>query len=175
MGSKNRRAVQAAPSEFIPKHPTEIMAHPAMVLTGNILTLTIDYCGPGSPIEKSTSMKSLLTILPDYAPYVKILQLSIHAGIPHMEPPSIYTSRIADMKSIVGEINKFKKLEQVRIRMLVDYCSFPQMKLAAAMFGVRQEVQRTLQYVVRGEEPVRVEVENDTMRRLNGVWRKEFL
>ncbi|KAF7954629.1 hypothetical protein EAE96_005748 [Botrytis aclada] len=137
MGSKNRRAAPAAPSKIIPKHPSEITAHPGMVLTGNILTLIIDYCGPGTPTEKTTSMESLLSILPDYAPYVKILQLSIHAGIPHTEPPAIYTSHIADMKKLVGEINKFKKLEQVRMRMLVDHLSFPQMKLAAAMFGVR--------------------------------------
>ncbi|KAF7920768.1 uncharacterized protein EAE98_008797 [Botrytis deweyae] len=175
MGSKNRRAAPAAPGELIPKHPSEITAHPNIVLTGNILTLTIDYCAPGSPIEKSTSMESLLSILPDYAPYVKILQLSIHAGIPHMEPPSVYISHVADVKSIVGVVNKFKKLEQVRVRMLIDYCSFPQMKLAAAMFGLRQDVQRILQYVVKGEGPVKVEQEDDTMRRLNGVWRKEFL
>ncbi|TGO54537.1 hypothetical protein BOTNAR_0265g00200 [Botryotinia narcissicola] len=175
MGSKNRRGAQAAPSEIIPKHPSEITAHPNIALTGNILTLTIDYCGPGSPIAKSTSMQSLLSILPDYAPYVKILQLSIHAGIPHMEPPSVYISHIADMKSIVGEVNKFKKLEQVRVRMLVDYCSFPQIKLAAAMFGLRQDVQRTLQYVVKGGEPVGLNQDDDTMRRLSGVWRKEFL
>ncbi|KAF7889493.1 uncharacterized protein EAF02_001908 [Botrytis sinoallii] len=175
MGSKNRRAAPAAPGEFIPKHPSEITTHPNIVLTGNILTLTIDYCAPGSPIEKSTSMESLLSILPDYAPYVKILQLSIHAGIPHMEPPSVYISHVADVKSIVGVVNKFKKLEQVRVRMLIDYCSFPQMKLAAAMFGLRQDVQRILQYVVKGGGPVKVEQEDDTMRRLNGVWRKEFL
>ncbi|EMR80924.1 hypothetical protein ACHAPC_008191 [Botrytis cinerea] len=175
MGSKNRRVAQAATSEFIPKHPSEIKAHPNIVLTGNILTLTIDYCAPGSPIEKSTSMKSLLAILPDYTPYAKILQLSIHAGIPHMEPQSVHTAHIQDMKSIVGEVNKFKKLEVVRVRMLIDHCSFPQMKLAAAMFGLRKEVQRNLQYVVKGEEPVRIEQEDDMMKRLFGVWRKEFL
>lgn len=92
-----------------------------------------------------------------------------------MEPPSVYISHIADVKSIVGEANKFKKLEQVRVRMLVDYCSFPQMKLAAAMFGLRKDVQRTLQYVIKGEEPVGVNQEDDIMRRLFGVWRKEFL
>ncbi|TEY59649.1 hypothetical protein BOTCAL_0189g00020 [Botryotinia calthae] len=175
MGSKNRRAVQATTSESIPKHPSEIKAHPNIVLTGNILTLAIDYCTPDSPTEKSTSMNSLLAILPDYAPYAKILQLSIHAGIPHMEPQSVHTAHIQDMKSIVGEVNKFKKLEVVRVRMLIDYYSFPQMKLAAAMFGLRKEVQRSLQYVVRGEEPVRIEQEDDMIRRLYGVWRKEFL
>ncbi|EDO03073.1 predicted protein [Sclerotinia sclerotiorum 1980 UF-70] len=140
MGSKNRRAPPVKSTEVIPKEPSEIETHPGMILTGNILTITIDYCSPETQTESSKSqfIESLLKILPDYAPWAKIIQLSIHTDIPSKETPNnIYFTRINDMNSIVKQLNKFKKLQQVRVRTLVDQYNFSQMKLAAAMYGLR--------------------------------------
>ncbi|KAJ8066856.1 hypothetical protein OCU04_004237 [Sclerotinia nivalis] len=175
MGSKNRRAPPAKAIEVIPKEPSEIESHPGMVLTNNILTITIDYCGSESESQKSQSIQSLLKILPDYAPWAKIIQLSIHADIPSKETPNIYLTHIKDMNSIVKELNKFKKLQQVRVRTLLEQYNFSQMKLAAAVYGLRQGLIWRFSYVVRGEMPVMVSLGEDVMGKLLGVWKREFL
>ncbi|ESZ89793.1 hypothetical protein SBOR_9817 [Sclerotinia borealis F-4128] len=138
MGNKNRRVPQAAAIELIPKEPSEIANHPGMVLTGNILTITIDYCNVNTEQENSQFMTTLLAILPNYAPYTKIIQLSIHADISHNQNHNIHITHVQDMKSIVNELNKFGKLVQVRVRTLLDYHNFSQMKLAAAMYGLNK-------------------------------------
>ncbi|KAF7870618.1 hypothetical protein EAF04_004362 [Stromatinia cepivora] len=183
MGSKNRRAPPAKPIEVIPKEPSEIETHPGMVLTGNILTITIDYCVSKSESEsesesessKSHSIESLLKILPDYAPWAKIIQLSIHADIPSKETHNLYLTHIKDMNSIVKELNKFKKLQQIRVRTLLDKYNFSQMKLAAAMYGLRQGLHWRFSYVVRGDLPVVVSPSEHVIGKLLGVWKREFL
>ncbi|CAD6445567.1 a1f6fbe0-546f-4931-8ead-cb7126a63bda [Sclerotinia trifoliorum] len=177
MGSKNRRAPPAKSIEVIPKEPSEIETHLGMVLNGNILAITIDYCSPetSTSTSKSQSIESLLKILPDYAPWAKIIQLSIHADIPSKENPNIYLTRIKDINSIIKELNKFKKIQQVHVRTLLDQYNFSQMKLAAAMYGLRQGLLWRFSYVVKGEMPVMVSSSDNVMGKLLEVWKKEFL
>lgn len=174
MGNKNRRAPQTTVTEVVPKELSKIVAHPGLSLAGNILTIKIDYCASIPEPEKLESVRNLLSILPNYATYTQIIQLSIQSGIPHQEDPSVYQSHIKDMKAIVNEVNKWEKLQQVRVRTLIDYYNFPQIKLAAAMFGLRKGVKWNLTYVEKGYMPVLVQQGEGFMARLVGVWKREF-
>ena len=173
MGNKNRRVPKSPTVEVIPIPVNEIEQHPSMSFTGGILTVTIDYCAKKTQEEKDALMASLFNTLPSYAHWAKIIQIAIRPGVPHKDPAGVYLSHVKDMKFIIEQLNNFRMVDEVRMRIWIEYWNFPQLKLGAGLYGLKDKMS-TFGYVVEGNEPVRVSPRSHMMTRLEGVYRKEF-
>ncbi|TGO10753.1 hypothetical protein BTUL_0126g00060 [Botrytis tulipae] len=141
-------------------------SHPALVVLGvNEI---------GIRINKDTNMKTLLEVLPQYEPHVKNMAIEIHTP-PHMETHEKVAGRLESMKKFYDAINRFKWIH-LDTNVFLDTYSFPQMKLAAGLWGLNRKSWK-LTFEVRGSEGDYVKVTDGSEfgRRLSGVYKKEFL
>ncbi|KAK6592773.1 hypothetical protein ACHAPC_008176 [Botrytis cinerea] len=144
-----------------------LASHPAIVVLGvNEIGIRID---------KNTDMKTLLEVLPQYQPHVKNMAIEIHTPAPHREAREKVTSRLESMKSFYDVINGFKWIH-LDANVFLDTYNFPQMKLAAGLWGLNRKSWK-LTYEIHGFEGDYVKVTDGSEfgRRLSGVYKKEFL
>ncbi|ESZ89794.1 hypothetical protein SBOR_9818 [Sclerotinia borealis F-4128] len=162
----------------IPKPLSEINPHPSLRFWAGILTISIDQLNP-TPSQNTISLSTLTQILPFYSPYTHIIKIGIRPAIPHEIPDEIYRTHIANIKLIVQQINEFQKLKEVHMRVLVNQCNFPQLKMGASLYGL-SGVEWSFGYVEgekvrgRGIAPVVISPVDGVMGRLVGVFEREF-
>ncbi|KAF7911571.1 hypothetical protein BELL_0087g00220 [Botrytis elliptica] len=190
MGNKNARgsAAQARPStamfaELARKQQIEtdaaqalaatpfdmstLPAHPAIVILGDSEI--------GVRITKDTNMPALLTVLPNYEAHVNKIAVEIHTPPPHFESREKVGGRLEMMKAFYNIINKFK-WSNLDVNVFLDTYNFPQMKLAAGLWGLKRKHWK-LTYEVQGYEGDYVKVTDGSEfgRRLAGVYKREYL
>ncbi|THV47202.1 hypothetical protein BGAL_0328g00150 [Botrytis galanthina] len=190
MGNKNARgsAAQARPSTAMfaelarkqqiatdaaqalaatPFDMSTLPVHPAIVILGGNEI--------GVRITKDTDMPALLTVLPNYEAHVNKIALEIHTPPPHFESREKVADRLEMMKSFYNIINKFK-WANLDVNVFLDTYNFPQMKLAAGLWGLNRKHWK-LTYEVHGYEGdyVKVTDVSEFGRRLAGVYKKEYL
>ncbi|KAF7870599.1 hypothetical protein EAF04_004343 [Stromatinia cepivora] len=120
-------------------------------------------------------MKTLLGVLPHYEISVRKMAIEIHSPTPHFDTRYKVTSRLEMMKTFYGIIDNFK-WTKLDVNMFLDTHNFPQMKLAAGLWGLKRNDWK-LTYEVYGFEGGYIKVTRGTEfgRRLSGVYKKEFL
>ncbi|KAF7898652.1 hypothetical protein EAF00_005098 [Botryotinia globosa] len=190
MGNKNARgsAAQARPSTAMfaelarkqqiatdaaqalataPFDMSTLPAHPAILILGDSEI--------GLRITKDTNMPALLTVLPNYEAHVNKIALEIHTPPPHFESHEKVADRLEMMKAFYNIINEFK-WANLDVNVFLDKYNFPQMKLAAGLWGLKHKHWK-LTYEVHGYEGDYVKVTDGSEfgRRLAGVYKKEYL
>ncbi|KAF5873208.1 uncharacterized protein Bfra_008487 [Botrytis fragariae] len=190
MGNKNARgnAAQARPSAAFfaeiaekqkiasdaakalaakPFDMTTLPAHPSLKILGDKEI--------GIRIAKDTDMTTLLQVLPHYEAHVTKMAIEIHTPTPHFEAREKVVNRLEKMKTFYAIINKFR-WTHLDVNMYLDTYNFPQMKLAAGLWGLSRKNWK-LTYEVRGFEGdyVKVTDYSEFGRRLSGVYKTEFL
>ncbi|KAF7954622.1 hypothetical protein EAE96_005741 [Botrytis aclada] len=190
MGNKNARgsAAQARPSaamfaELAPQQQiathaahavaatpfdmSTLPAHPAIVIIGDSEI--------GVRITKDTNMPALLAVLPGYEAHVNKMAIEIYTPPPHLETRAKVADRLNMMKAFYNIINKFK-WTNLDVNVFLDTYNFPQMKLAAGLWGLKRKHWK-LTYEVHGYEGDYVKVTDGSEfgRRLAGVYKREFL
>ncbi|TGO51842.1 hypothetical protein BCON_0153g00080 [Botryotinia convoluta] len=156
--AKAAQALAAQPFDL-----STLPSHPAIVVLGvNEI---------GIRINKDTNMKTLL----EYEPHVKNMAIEIHIPPPHMEAREKVAGRLESMKKFYDAINKFKWIH-LDANVFLDTYNFPQMKLAAGLWGLNRKSWK-LTFEVHGFEGDYVKVTDGSEfgRRLSGVYKKEFL
>ncbi|TGO23548.1 hypothetical protein BPAE_0129g00320 [Botrytis paeoniae] len=142
-------------------------AHPAIVILGDSEI--------GVRITKDTNMPVLLTVLLKYEAHVNKIAIEIHTPPPHFESREKVTGRLEMMKAFYNIINKFK-WTNLDVNVFLDTYNFPQMKLAAGLWGLKRKHWK-LTYEVHGYEGDYVKVTDGSEfgRRLAGVYKREYL
>ncbi|TGO38372.1 hypothetical protein BHYA_0076g00230 [Botrytis hyacinthi] len=142
-------------------------AHPAIVILGDSEI--------GVRITKDVNMPALLTVLPNYEAHVNKIAIEIHTPPPHFESREKVADRLEMMKAFYNIINKFK-WANLDVNVFLDTYNFPQMKLAAGLWGLKRKHWK-LTYEVHEYEGDYVKVTDGSEfgRRLAGVYKKEYL
>ncbi|KAF7952501.1 uncharacterized protein EAE97_001998 [Botrytis byssoidea] len=155
----------------------ELTEHPAIAILGDKeITIYIEMCK--NMDTAPTDMVALRTALADYKT-IKKLSIKIHAPWPHSESKETYNIRVSSMKKLFAIIDGFN-LYKLKVTMSVDKVNFPQMKLGAAIHGLRFKKWQ-LFYQVFDEvndiekDPIQIFRGSEYDLRLRGVWKKEFL
>lgn len=108
--------------------------HPAItILSNKEISIFIEMCVAMD--EKPTDIPALFDVLVEYNS-IKKLAIKIHAPWPHTEPDGWHNKRIICMNKLVAIIDRFD-LYKLKVTMAIDGCNFPQMKLAAAIHGLK--------------------------------------
>ncbi|TGO38373.1 hypothetical protein BHYA_0076g00240 [Botrytis hyacinthi] len=163
------------PREFVDL--TALTQHPAITIVCNKeISIYIEMCV--SMDEKPTDIPALFDALVEYDS-IKKLAIKIHAPWPHTEPNGWHNKRIICMKKLFAIIDKFD-LYKLKVTMAMDGCNFPQMKLAAAIHGLKfkkwQLYYQVYDEATKSEEgPIKIFRGSEYDSRLRGVWKKEFL
>ncbi|TEY47721.1 hypothetical protein BOTCAL_0301g00120 [Botryotinia calthae] len=190
MGNKNARgnAAQARPSTAMfaelarkqqiatdtaralvdaPFDMSTLPTYPAVVILGNSEI--------GVRITKDTDMPALLVVLPQYQAHVNKIAIEIHTPPPHFETREKVANRLEMIKTFYNIIDKFK-WANLDVNVFLDTYNFPQMKLAAGLWGLKRKHWK-LTYEVHGFEGDYVNVTDGSEfgRRLAGVHKREFL
>ncbi|KAF7889499.1 uncharacterized protein EAF02_001914 [Botrytis sinoallii] len=142
-------------------------AHPAITILGDKEI--------GIRIVNGTDMTTLLQVLPHYEAHVTKMAIEIHTPTPHFEVREKVVNRLEKMKTFYAIINKFR-WTYLDVNMYLDTYNFPQMKLAAGLWGLTRKNWK-LTYELRGFEGdyVKVTDYSEFGRRLSGVYKTEFL
>ncbi|ESZ90551.1 hypothetical protein SBOR_9058 [Sclerotinia borealis F-4128] len=110
-------------------------SHPALTIVDNeSISIHIEQCT--GMRDHPTDMSTLIETLAAYAPYVKHIQLKIHAPYPHRESWDAQKTRTQLFKKLFVQIDNFK-LVSLNLLMLLNAEKFPQMKLAAGITGLK--------------------------------------
>ncbi|TGO23549.1 hypothetical protein BPAE_0129g00330 [Botrytis paeoniae] len=151
--------------------------HPSITIIDNKeISIFIELCAFTE--NKPTDMLALRAILHEYKS-IKKLAIKIHAPWPHTEPKEWYKNRVSCTKKLFAIIDTFD-LYKLKVTMPIDGCNFPQMKLAAAIHGLKFKKWQ-LYYQVYDEatksegDPIKIFRGSEYDSRLRGVWKKEFL
>ncbi|KAF7908243.1 uncharacterized protein EAF01_003998 [Botrytis porri] len=151
--------------------------HPSITIIDNKeISIFIEWCAFAE--SKPTDILALLAILPEYKS-IKKLAIKVHAPWPHTEPKEWHNSRLSCTKKLFAIIDTFE-LYKLKVTMSIDGCNFPQMKLAAAIHGLKFKKWQ-LYYQVYDEatksegDPIKIFRGSEYDSRLRGVWKKEFL
>ncbi|TGO54531.1 hypothetical protein BOTNAR_0265g00140 [Botryotinia narcissicola] len=141
--------------------------HPAITILGDKEI--------GIRIVKDTDMTKLIEVLPQYEAYVTKMAIEIHTPTPHSEVREMVANRLEKMKTLYGIIKKFR-WANLDVNMYLDTYNFPQMKLAAGLWGLSRKNWK-LTYEIRGfkGDYVKVTDYSEFGRRLSGVYKTEFL
>ncbi|KAB8294804.1 hypothetical protein EYC80_006765 [Monilinia laxa] len=166
-----------ANSNLPPKPPSSIEPHESLIWLEGAQTLQIyvAYTEGRRLEEMAVYMTILVDRMTEYGPWaVRVELLLLPRVIRYWESPSIYIQHVCEMKSLVDNINRsFEFLRRVNVQINLDYANFHQMKLAAAVFSL--DVEWTLNYFVEGTlHLLKIEAESHLMRRLLGVYERDF-
>lgn len=123
--------------QYKPKPLVDLSAltqHPSITNIDNKeISIFIELC-PFTD-DKPTDMLALRAALPEYKS-IKKLTIKIHAPWPRTEPKEWYKNRVSCTKKLFAIIDTFD-LYKLKVTMSIDGCNFPQMKLAAAIHGLK--------------------------------------
>ncbi|KAF7954623.1 hypothetical protein EAE96_005742 [Botrytis aclada] len=150
---------------------TTLTQHPAITIVNNKeISIYIEMFGFMD--EKPTDIPALRDALVEYNSIKKL-------SWPHTEPKEWYNNRVSSMKKLFAIINTFD-LYKLKVTMAVDNCNFPQMKLEAAVHGLKFKKWQLFYQVYDEvnkveEEPTKIFRGSEFDLRLRGVWKKEFL
>ncbi|KAF7920774.1 uncharacterized protein EAE98_008803 [Botrytis deweyae] len=151
--------------------------NPAIAIISNKeITIYIEMCGFMD--DAPTDMVALCAALTEYKT-IKKLSIKIHAPWPHTQSKEAYNNSVSSMKKLFAIIDGFN-LYKLRVTMSIDKDNFPQMKLGAAIHGLRFKKWQLFYQVYNevneiDDDPIQIFRGSEYDLRLRGVWKKEFL
>ncbi|ESZ96974.1 hypothetical protein SBOR_2656 [Sclerotinia borealis F-4128] len=118
---------------------------------------------------------NFLTILPKYAPMIKVVEVLLIAPT-HHESIEVYNLRVKNMIKTIKILNALDLNELHFVISLNRRDNFNQMELAAACFGLNFD-HWTMSTTVFGNKKkgFKIGVHSPTARRLAGVYKRDFL
>ncbi|KAF7943728.1 uncharacterized protein EAE97_005798 [Botrytis byssoidea] len=149
-----------------------IQKHYALVLKENgekkQLVITLNFIA-----DPPTDMLALMKVLPEYSPAITHVQIKLLAPVQHGSRQN-YHQRVQNMNKLMNHLNFFNLTE---LEVLIDIDSedsFPQLKLAAAVYGLNFQDWTMAYQVMGGIHHYPIDRYSSYGKRLRGVHRAEF-
>ncbi|KAF7870617.1 hypothetical protein EAF04_004361 [Stromatinia cepivora] len=164
-------------ARILPIPVDKIQYHRNIMFWSGTLTLTIDLTP--TPLQTPTKMKTLASILPSYTPYTHTIKLAIRPSAYSSLSTLEYTSHLSDFKLLISQINKFEKVQELHMTLVIGKWAndFSQLRFCAGLYKL-QKMKWSLGYRVEGVEGMGLqEIEPDCcfMRWLVRVYWREVV
>ncbi|KAK6592759.1 hypothetical protein H4I95_11709 [Botrytis cinerea] len=155
----------------------KIQQHPHIIYWGGTLALSIDLYP--TPLQIPSLMRNLANILPDYAPWTHHIKISILAPPllknPSSRPIKSSHSHISDFKTIIGILNKFDKVKELHMTILLksQESKTEDLYFLAGLFGL-ERIKWSLAFAVEGHGKWEIDASCCFMSELLGVYSRRF-
>ncbi|KAF5873213.1 uncharacterized protein Bfra_008492 [Botrytis fragariae] len=155
----------------------EIPYHPHITFWGGILTLSIDL--HPTPLQTPSLMRNLANILLDYAPWTHHIKISILPPPYQKDPDPCSTtpshSHISDFKTIINILNKFDKVKELHLIILLrpQESKCEDLYFLGGLFGL-ERIKWSLAFAVEGNGKWEIDAGCCFMRELLEVYSRRF-